>query len=136
MSLSTCPLRDRPSPFVSLLLVLRPPTAESVFLVTCGAHTVLCGGECFICCNFCLRVLCCRHIYCSCRPAIERRHAVALSIRRAKTQKISPEVALARLLASNDDVPEEVLLRRLTAGARSAAASPYGSDAPASFPSI
>ena len=98
-------------------------------------HTVLCG-ECFICCNFCLRVLCCRHIYCSCRPAIERRHAVALSIRRAKSQKISPEVALARLLASNDDVPEEVLLRRLTAGARSAAASPYGSDAPASLPSI
>ena len=85
---------------------------------------MLCGGECFICCNFCLRVLCHKHIYCSCRPAIERRHTVALAIRRAKSQNVSAEAALARLLAPNDDVPEEVLLRRLTAGARSAASSP------------
>src|SRR6185312_11979886 len=129
----------------------RPPISTCEFVVgpqapncrdcipgyfVCKTHTVLCGDECFICCNFCLRVLCCKHIYCSCRPAIERRHTVALAIRRAKSQQISAEVALARLLAPNDDVPEEVLVRRLTAGARSAASSPLSSDAhvPATTP--
>ena len=31
-------------------------------LYVCPAHLVACGAECFICCNFCLRVLCDVHM--------------------------------------------------------------------------
>jgi len=58
------------------------PCIECVpgFLV-CARHLVCCGGEGLLCCNFCLRVLCLRHAYCPCMPAIQRRREVALARR-------------------------------------------------------
>ena len=40
-----------------------------------------CGGESLLCCTFCLRVLCFRHMYCPCSEAIERRRQVACARR-------------------------------------------------------
>ena len=42
-------------------------------LFVCPAHLVACGAECFICCNFCLKVLCFNHMYCPCVEAVARR---------------------------------------------------------------
>jgi hypothetical protein len=46
-------------------------------LFVCRAHLVECRGECFICCNFCLKVLCFTHMYCPCADAVARREWVA-----------------------------------------------------------
>jgi hypothetical protein len=50
----------------------------------CDVHQRLCGGESLLCCSFCLRVLCHRHMYCPCDAAIRRRYQVARDIRSGK----------------------------------------------------
>ena len=42
-------------------------------LYVCPAHLVACGGVPFICCSFCLKVLCFHHMYCPCAAAVARR---------------------------------------------------------------
>ena len=47
-------------------------------LVVCPSHLSPCGGVSLLCCTFCLKVLCLKHMYCPCSEAIERRRQVAL----------------------------------------------------------
>src|ERR1700760_360340 len=58
-------------------------------LYGCPAHLVACGGECFICCNYCLKVLCYAHMYCPCTVA-RREWVASLPIHQAPV--VSPRV--------------------------------------------
>ena len=50
-------------------------------LFVCPRHFKPCGGEGLMCCFFCWRVLCAKHIYCPCAEAIDRRREVAYCTR-------------------------------------------------------
>ena len=42
-------------------------------LFVCPDHLVVCGGQSFLCCPFCFKVQCFKHIYCECDGAVARR---------------------------------------------------------------
>ena len=46
-------------------------------LFVCHRHLVRCGGECFLCCPFCFKVQCFKHIYCECEVSVARRRFCA-----------------------------------------------------------
>src|SRR5947209_829651 len=64
------------SPSMCEVNVARPPKRCMSCvpgLYVCPAHLIACGAQCFICCNFCLQVLCLKHMYCPCAAAVARR---------------------------------------------------------------
>ena len=64
------------SPSTCEVNVARPPTRCMSCvpgLYVCPAHLIACAAQCFICCNFCLQVLCLKHMYCPCAAAEARR---------------------------------------------------------------
>jgi len=96
---SWCPPGGVPAYFYSFeLLEVPPPTVCEVNVAPrpkncvecipgiffCAAHEKFCGGESFICCSFCLRCLCVRHMYCPCDVAIQRRRKVAMEVLEGK----------------------------------------------------
>jgi len=58
----------------------------------CDVHQRLCGGESLLCCSFCVRALCHRHMYCPCDAAKRRRHQVARDTRAGKIKVPSRSV--------------------------------------------
>jgi hypothetical protein len=89
-------------------------------LVFCPTHLVACGGESLICCTYCLRVLCVKHMYCPCKVAVERRRLVSIAFCKARELKSSieftlPRVIVADRLAGNENIPFEVAWNRVLA---------------------
>jgi len=94
-----CPPGGVPAYFQSFeLLEVPPPTVCEVNVAprpkncvecipgifVCAVHQKFGGGESFICCSFCLRCLCARHMYCPCDAAINRRRIVATDVLQGK----------------------------------------------------
>ena len=62
-------------------------------LYVCPAHLIACGAMCFICCNFCLQVLCLKHMYCPCAAAVARRAWVPSNFMSSQSGRAAPSMS-------------------------------------------
>ena len=67
-------------------------------LFVCHLH-IRCGSECFLCCPFCFKVQCFKHIYCECEVSVARRRFCAPRIAADAAGAAARRAALAALWA-------------------------------------